>query len=55
MALARVKMFWAKMKATDIATWGPPEGQDTAKHYFEEVLEGAHLIEGQCSKDIMFE
>ena len=26
MALARVKTYWAKMKATDIATGGPPEG-----------------------------
>ena len=55
MALARVKTYWAKMKATDIATRGPPEGQDTPEHYFEEVLEGARLIERQCSKNIMFE
>ena len=55
MALARVKMYWAKMKATDIATGGPPGGQDTPDQYFEEVLEGARLIEGQCSKNIMFE
>ena len=55
MALARVKTYWAKMKATDIATRGPPEGQDTPEHYFEEVLEGARLIEGHYSKDIMFE
>ena len=57
MALARVKMYWAKMKATDIAVQSPPEGKDqhTPEHYFEAVLEGACLIEGQCSKDIMFE
>ena len=55
MALARVKTYWAKMKATDIATRGPPEGKDTPEHYFEEVLEGARLIEGPCSKNIMFE
>ena len=55
MALARVKMYWAKMKATDFAIGGPPEGQDTPDHYFEEVLEGASLIEGRCSKNIMFE
>ena len=54
MALARVKMYWAKMKATDIATGGPPVGQDTPDQYIEEVLEGARLIEGQCSKNIMF-
>ena len=55
MALARVKMYWAKMKATDIATGGPPGGKDTPDQYFEEVLEGARLIEGQCSKNVMFE
>ena len=55
MALARVKTYWAKMKPTDIAIGGPPGGQDTPDQYFEEVLEGAHLIEGQCSKNIMFE
>ena len=57
MALARVKTYWAKMKATDIAAQIPPEGKDhhTPEHYFEDVLEVARLIEGQCSKDIMFE
>lgn len=54
MALARVKTYWAKMKATNVATGGPPGGQDTPDQYFEEVLEGALLIEGQCSKNIMF-
>ena len=55
MALARVKTYWAKMEATDIATRGPPGGQDSPEHYFEEVLEGAHLIEAQCSKNTMFQ
>ena len=55
MALARVKTYWAKMEATDIATRGPPGGQDSPEHYFEEVLEGARLIEAQCSKNTMFE
>ena len=57
MALARVKTYWAKMKATDIAAQSPPEGKDLnmPEHYFEDVLEGARLIEGQCSKNIMFE
>ena len=57
MALARVKIYWAKMKTTDIAAQSPPEGKDLnmPEHYFEDVLEGARLIEGQCSKDIMFE
>ena len=57
MAFARVKMHWAKMKAAVVAVEGPPGGKDHRKpeRYFEDVLEGARLIKGQCSKDIMFE
>ena len=57
MALTCVKTYWAKMKAIDIAAKSPPKGKDhhTPEHYFEDVLEGARLIEGQCSNDIMFE
>ena len=57
MAFAHAKMHWAKMKATDVATNGPPGGKDhrTPEHYLEYILEGARLIEGQCSKDIIFE
>ena len=57
MAFARVKMHWEKMKATVVATEGPPEGKDHCKpkRYFEDVLAGARIVEGQCSKDIMFE
>ena len=45
------------MMATDIAAKSPPKGKDhnTPEHYFEDVLEGARLIEGQCSKDMIFE
>ena len=55
MALARVKTYWAGMEATAIATRGPTGGQDSPEHYFEEVLEGACLIEVECSKSTMFE
>ena len=57
MAFARVKTFWGKMKAIDVATKSPPKGKDRPEpeHYFEDVLEAARLIEGQGSKDIMFE
>ena len=57
MGFSRVKMHWTKMKATVVAVEGPPEGKDHRKpeRYFEDVLEGACLIEGQCSKDIIFE
>ena len=57
MALSRVKIYWAKMTATDIVAQSPPEGKylNMPEHYFEDVLEGSRLIEGQCSKNIMSE
>ena len=57
MAFARVKTFWGKMKAIDVEAKSPPKGKDSyePEHYFEDVLEAARLIEGQCSKNIMFE
>ena len=57
MALARVKTFRGRMKAIDVATKGPPERRDRPEleSYFEDVLEAARLIEGQFSKNIMFE
>ena len=54
MALARVKTYWAEMDATDVASRGSAVGRVSTEHYFEEVLEGARLIEAQCSKNIMF-
>lgn len=50
MALARVKAYWAEMDATTIEAQGSAIGRVAAEHYFEEVLEGARLIEAQCSK-----
>ena len=41
--------------ATTVAAQGSAIGRVAAEHYFEEVLEGAHSIEAQCSKNIMFE
>ena len=57
MAFARVKLQRAKMKATEVATAGPPEGKDHRKpeRYFDDVLEGARVVEGQCSKDVIFD
>ena len=57
MAFTRVKTFWGKMNAIDVATKSPPKGKDRPEpeHYFGDVLEAARLIEGQCSKDIMYE
>ena len=55
MALAHVKAYWAEMDATTVAAQGSAIGRVAVEHYFEEVLEGARLIEAQCSKNIMFE
>ena len=56
-AFAHVKVHRAKMKAVFVAVEGPPEGKDhrTPECYLNDVLKGARLIEGQCSKDIIFE
>ena len=42
------------MEATTVATQGSAVGRVADEDYFEEVLEGARLIEAQCSKNIMF-
>ena len=55
MALARVKTYWAEMKASGVAAQDSDESRVPAQHYFEEVLQGARLIETQCSKDVVFE
>ena len=54
MALARVKTHWTKMDATVVATQGSDESRLPAEHYFGEVLQGTHLRESQCSKNVMF-
>ena len=54
MALARVQTYWAEMDATDVASRGSDKSRLPAEHYFGEVLQGARLIESQCSKDVMF-
>ena len=45
------------VSATDVATAGPPKGKDHRKleRYFKDVLKGARIVEGQCSKDVIFE
>ena len=57
MAFARVKVQWAKMDTVKLATEGPPVGKEhrTPERYFDDVLEGHRIVEGQCSKDIIFE
>ena len=55
MALARVKTYWAEMKASAIASQDSDESRVPAEHYFQEVLEAARAIEAQRSKNIMFQ
>ena len=55
MALARVKTYWVEMETTVVVAQGSAIGRVAAEHYFEEILEGACLIESQFSKNIMFE
>ena len=43
------------MEATVIATQDPVGGQYPAEHYLAQVIEGALLIEAQCSKSVLFE
>ena len=54
MALARVKTCWAEMDATDVASRDSDRSRLATEHYFEEVLQGARLIESRCSKNVMF-
>ena len=45
------------MNAVKFATEGPPGGKEhrTPEQYFDDVLKGSCVVEGQCSKDIIFE
>ena len=56
LAFSYVKVWWAKMDAVKLVTKGPPEGKEhrTPEQYFGDVLEGSRIVEGQCSKDIIF-
>ena len=53
MALARVKTYWAEMETTIVASRDSDQSRVPSEHYFQEVLEGARVIEMQCSKDAM--
>ena len=55
MALSLVKTYSAEMKASALTSQDSDESRVPAEHYFQEVLQGARLIETQCSKDVMFE
>ena len=50
MAFAHVKVQWAKMNATRLATEGPLARKEhrTPEKYFNDILEGSRLIESLC-------
>ena len=53
MALARVKTYWAEMETTVVASRDSDKSRVSSEHYFQEVLEGARVIETRCPKDAM--
>ena len=55
-ALAHAKVHWGKMDTEKLVTDRPPPGKEYRKPemYYENVLKGARLIEGECSKDVIF-
>ena len=56
-ALTRAKVHWGKMDAEKLVTDRPPSGKEYRKPemYYKGVLKGAHIIAGECSKDVIFE
>ena len=56
-ALARAKVHWGKMDAEKLVTDAPPPGKEyrTPEMYYKGVLRGAHIIAGECSKNVIFE
>ena len=48
MVFARVKVQWAKMNATKVATEGSPAGKEhrMLERYFDDVLEGSRICRG---------
>ena len=53
MALAHVKTYWEEMETTVVASRDSDKSQVPSENYFQEVLEGAHVIETQCPKYAM--
>ena len=56
-ALARAKVHWGKMDAEKLVKDGPPPGKEHRKpeNYYKDVLKGARLVVGECSRDVIFE
>src|SRR3954468_19835869 len=50
LALARANTYWADMEPSVFSSRDTDKSRIPSEHYFEEVLEGARIIETQCSK-----
>ena len=57
MAFARTMVHWPKLQLTKMATAPPPPDKShrCPELYFPHVMEGARVIEAQCSKDVLYE
>ena len=53
MDLPRVKTYWQEMETTVVASQDSDKSRVPSEHYFQEVLEGARVIETRCPKDAM--
>ena len=54
---ARAKVHWGKLDAEKLVKDRPPLGKEHRKpeNHYKDVLKGACLIAGECSKDVIFE
>ncbi|KAI4987380.1 hypothetical protein ZWY2020_020180 [Hordeum vulgare] len=57
MAFAKTVVLWPKLKPTEMAIGPPPLGKEHRRRelYFPIVMDGAWVIETQCSKDAILE
>ena len=56
-ALARAEVHWGKLDAEKLVKDGPPSGKEHRKpeKYYTDVLKGARLVAGECSRDVIFQ
>ncbi|KAE8789328.1 Exocyst complex component 7 [Hordeum vulgare] len=57
MEFARMMMHMPKVEPVKMATAPPPHGKEHRRPelYFSTAMEGARVVEAQCSKDLIFE
>ena len=56
-AFARAKVRWGKLHAEKLVQDGPPEGKAHRylEKYYDGIMKGAHLVDDECTKDIILE